>query len=446
MKIDPDFAEDIISKALKRGADQAEVFIRSSRTLSVEIKKQTLDSFTSSSGFGYSLRIIKKGRPGFSYSTDMNDREFVVENAVGAANYSDEDICIDLPEASGMAQVEVFDPVLDGIKEEDSVAMVMLLERSAYEEDKRIRKVRKATGTFTSSETAVINSRSVKAGYSSTSCSAWIVAIAGQGDESRMGVDFDGGRFLGDVSFEETGRNAARRATCLLGARKIESSKADIILDNLLTVDFLGIFASSLSAEAVQKGRSLLKNRLNKRVISSKINILDTGLLPGKMGSRPVDDEGVAVKEKTLISEGVLRAYLYNTCTAKKGSAVSTGNAVRGGFSSLPSVGITNLFLEAARGSDIVPKNKMFSLIKRGLYIVNAMGVHSANPISGEFSIGVTGLWIENGEVKFPVKEAVISGTILEFFDRVEAIGDDFRFYGNIGAPSLVISGMDISA
>lgn len=446
MKIDLDFAEDIISKALKRGAEQAEVFIRSSKTLSVEIKKQTVDSFTSSSGFGYSLRIIKKGRTGFSYSTDKNDREFVVENAIGAANYSDEDIYVDLPEVSFMADVEVFDPVLDGIKEDDAVARVMLLERSAYEEDKRIKKVRNATGTFTSSGTAVINSRSVKAGYSSTSCSAQIVAIAGQGDESRMGVDFDGGRFLGDVSFEETGRNAARRATCLLGARKIRSSKADIILDNLVTVDFLGIFASSLSSEAVQKGRSLLKDRLNKRVISSKINILDTGLLPGKMGSRPVDDEGVAVKEKTLISEGVLWAYLYNTYTAKKGAAVSTGNAVRGGFSSLPSVGITNLLLEAARGSDIVPKNTMFSLIKRGLYIVNAMGVHNANPISGEFSIGVTGLWIENGEVKFPVKEAVISGTILEFFDSVEAIGDDFRFYGNIGAPSLIISDIDISA
>ena len=446
MKIDMDFAGDLVSRALKSGAEQAEVFIRSSKNLSVEIKEQAVDSLESSLSFGYSLRIKKQGRPGFSYSTDMKDKDSVIRDAIEAADHSDEDIYIDLPESSDMMDVEIFDISLRDIKEDDAIRKTMLLEKSAYDEDRRIKKVRKASGSFTTSGTAIVNSKDVRASYRSTSCSAQIMVVAEEGDESQSGWDFQGARFLQDISFEGVGRNAAGRAIKLLGSRKIEKARAHVILDNAVTVDFLGIFASSLSSEAVQKGKSLLKDRLNKKVISSKINIIDSGLLKGRLGSKPVDDEGVPVKEKILLREGVLQTYIYNTYTAKKGGTVSTGNAVRGSFASLPSVGITNLFMEAASGSYIISKDRLFSSVVRGLYILDAMGVHMANPISGEFSVGVTGLWIENGVVKFPVKEAVISGNILEFFDKIEAVGDDLRFYGNIGAPSLIISDMDISA
>jgi len=166
----------------------------------------------------------------------------------------------------------------------------------------------------------------------------------------------------------------------------------------------------------------------------------------GMLGSRPVDDEGVCSREKILIKEGVLQGYLYNTYTAKKDSVVSTGNAVRGGFSGLPSVGISNLYVEANEKSAVMSLGHLFNAPDKALYITEAMGVHTANPISGEFSIGVTGLWIEKGEIKFPVKEAIISGNILELFGKIESVGDDLRFYGSIGSPSLLIGQIDISA
>ncbi len=445
MKIDRSFAEEVLAKALKSGAEQAEVFIRSSKNLSAEVKNQSVDSLKSSLSFGYSVRLIKDGRLGFSYSTDRSDSDGVVSRAAEAAAYSDADPYLDLPEAAPAAEVEIFDRAIEEISEEDAIARVMLIEKAACEEDRRIRKVRKASGSFTVSATSIANSKSVNAHFRSTSCSAQITAIAEEDDESQMGWDFDGSRFLGDVAFGEVGRTAAMRAVRLLGSKKIEGRRADIVLDNSVTADFLGIFASSLSSEAVQKGKSLLAGKIGKKVISDRMNMIDSGLLPRRLGSSPVDGEGVPVTGKTAVREGILQSYLYNTYTAKKEGAQSTGNAARGGFSSLPGVGVTNLFIEAVSKDDVVPSDALFAAVDKGLYVVDAMGVHTANPISGEFSIGVTGIWIEKGELKHPVKEAVISGNILDFFGKVRALGDDLRFYGNIGGPRLLISDVDIS-
>ncbi|OGW29325.1 MAG: hypothetical protein A2X59_01460 [Nitrospirae bacterium GWC2_42_7] len=445
MKIDTDFCQDLIKKALRLGADQAEVFVRSSKNLSVEIKDQSINSLSSSLSFGYSLRIIKNRRLGFSYSTDKHDSGTVAGKAVEAAGYSDEDEYLDLPEGSGTAEVEIYDPAIEELKEEDAVVNVKLLEKAVYNEDERIKKIRSASGSFTSAAVAIVNSKHINAEYLATSCSAQIMAVAEQSGENQVGWYFEGSRFLKDISFEAIGKKAAQRALCLLGSKKINGCKAYVILDNSVTVDFLGIFAASISSEAVQKGKSLLKGRLNKKVISSKLNMLDNGLLPGKLGSRPVDDEGVLVKDKAVIKEGVLKAYLYNTYTARKDGVASTGNAKRGGFSALPAVGVTNFFIEPASHSDIISKEKIIGSVSKGLYVIEAMGVHTANPITGEFSVGVTGLWIENGEPQYAVKEAVISGNILEFFDKIEAVGDDLKFFGSLGSPSLIISDVDIS-
>jgi PmbA protein len=446
MKIDFAFAEEIVSQAVQKGADQAEVFMKSLKNLSIDVRGQAVDSLTSSMSYGYSLRVIKNKRLGFAYATDPREKDSVVRQAIESAAHSDEDIWLGLPGPSVPAEVEVYDPALPELKQDDAINLTSLLEQSAFETDGRIKKVRKASGSFTTAETVIVNSNSIKIRYRSTSCSAQIMAIAEDGQESQTGWDFSGSRFLRDVSFEKTGRTAAERSIRLLGARNITGSRTNIILDNSVTIDFLGIFASSFSSDSLQKGKSLLKDKLGEKIISHKLNIIDSGLLSGKLGSSPADGEGVPTREKFLVHEGVLQTYLYDTYTARKGNTHSTGNAARGSFSSLPSVGITNLFIEPSSGGRALTKNELFTSLGRGLYIVDAMGVHTANPVSGDFSLGVTGLWIEGGEIQFPVKEAVISGNILDFFNKIAAVGDDLIFYGSIGAPSLLISDIDVSA
>ncbi|MBM4135907.1 MAG: TldD/PmbA family protein [Nitrospira sp.] len=446
MKTEKEFAGELLQSALRKGADEAEVFIKSSRGLSVEVKNKEIDLLESSLSFGYALRVLKNGCLGFSYSTDRGEIESVVTNAVEAARWADPDQYLGLSEVSGESHVDIFDPEIDLIREENAIQKVFILEESAYREDERIKRIRKALGTFSKSDTIIMNSQGIDTYYASTACTAQITAVAETSSDSQMAWDFAGSRFLQNVSFEEVGKNAARRALSLLGSRRIDAVKAQVILDNAVAVDFVGIFASLLSSESVQKGKSLLAGKIGKQVISPALNMVDNGVMIGMLGSRPVDDEGVCSREKILIKEGVLQGYLYNTYTAKKDSVVSTGNAVRGGFSGLPSVGISNLYVEANEKSAVMSLGHLFNAPDKALYITEAMGVHTANPISGEFSIGVTGLWIEKGEIKFPVKEAIISGNILELFGKIESVGDDLRFYGSIGSPSLLIGQIDISA
>jgi len=446
MNPDPGFAEDILVRALKSGADQAEVFYKSFKNIAVEIKDQAVESLSSSFSSGYCVRVIRNNCLGFSFSTEISESDQVIARAIDACHAVDKDLFHCLPTPSSLNTIDVFDKAIRDLKEDDAISMAMQIERAAYDTDSRIKKVRKPSTSFTVAETIIANSLGVKAQYLSTSGSARITAIAESGKESQTGWDYRGSRFLKDISFEDVGRTAATSALRLLGSRKMQGRKTTVILDHAVANDFLGVFAPSLSSDAVQKGKSLLAGRLDTLVISPKISIMDSGLLPGRLGSKPFDDEGVATQSKALIKEGVLLSYLFNTYTARKGNTVSTGNAVRGGHASLPSVGITNLYLEPASPADCVPAKDLFKTIDKGLYVVDAMGIHMVNPISGDFSIGVSGLWIENGEVAFPVKGALISGNLLDFFKKVSAVGDDMKFYGSLGSPSLIIPDMDVSA
>jgi PmbA protein len=303
--------------------------------------------------------------------------------------------------------------------------------------------VRKAEVSVGQGQTIIANSNGVHAAYKSSYYSAHVTALA-QDDsgQSQMGWDYASSRKIDDVDIESVGRRAAQRATELLGSRKISAVKVPVIVSNAVAVDFLEILSASLSADAVQKKRSFLADRIGEPVISPLIDICDDGTLPWRIGTSPVDDEGVPTRKKEIISRGVLNGYLHNTYTAGKHGVSSTGNAVRRGASSLPGIGVTNFFIKPGELSH----RDLVKSLSQGIVLLSAMGVHTANPVSGDFSIGISGLWIENGSVLYPVKEAIISGNILEMFNKVEGVGSNLVFYGSTGSPSILIGEMDISA
>lgn len=440
MKSDKTVLQDAIHKALELGADSAEVYQKISKRLSVEAKIRKADALETSKSVGFAVRIIKGGRLGFSYTNNAGDLDKVVEAALESSRYTGADPCLVFPTGGSCTMPEIFDPAIYSIGAEEALDFANAIESGALEE-KRVTKVRKASASFTSSTTSIINSLGVSCEYSSTSATAHVMSVAEDAGESQMGWDFSGSRFLRDVDFRLVGQKASMRAARQLGARRISASKIPVLLENTVSAEFLGIFAGLLSADAVQKGKSLLARRLGEMVISDKISIIDDGWMAGKLGSRPTDDEGVPTTKKSLIENGVLKTYLHNSYTACKQGIASTGNAVRGSFAGVPSVGALNLYIDSAsKVSDAL------KALGTGLMITDAMGLHTANPVSGDFSVGVSGLWVEDGEIKYPVKEAVLSGNILGLFMNIEAIGGDLEFFGSVGAPSIVFGPLDISA
>jgi PmbA protein len=447
MRNNREFSEKLLDRAMKNGADMAEVYLEASRTLSADAKGGEVESIETTAGFGYGLRVIRDRRLGFSYSTDRNEMERAVMTALESAGYTERDEFLDLPEPEKPETPEVYDPAIESINEKETIERARLIEKSSLAEDARVKKIRKASASFSSRETCILNSKGVSYVYPSTSCSAQIISVAEESGDSQMGWDFEAGRFLSDISSERVGARAARRALGMLGARRMNASKSPVLLDSLVGAEFLSVFASMLSSEAVQKGRSLLKGRVGEKVISYIVDVVDDGLMAHVSGTRHIDDEGVPVSRNVLVKGGVLQNFMYNTRTAGKEGTRSTGNAVRGGFGSVPSVGPINLYISPSdRSNGRKGFEDMIKSMQEGLYVMDAMGVHTINRISGEFSIGVSGLWIGEGEEKYPVKEAVISGNLLEFFGDVEAVSDDLRFYGSIGSPSLLFGPVDISA
>jgi PmbA protein len=442
--VDRSTAEKILSLAASLKADAAEVFLRSYNSTSIEVKEQKVDAFDRARDIGAGLRVLVEGRLGFAFTTDLSDDSLMTLAQAALANAqhtaADEHHSIPGRPAAPYQSVNIFDPELVSLNEKTKIERVMAMERAAFAVDPRIRRIRKAAASFADSKNLIMNTRGAEVSYRSTACSSSIDVVAEDKGESQAGSEFDVSRFYRKLEIEEVGRRAAQRALDLLGAKHIDSAKAPVVLEATVAQEFLSLMASGFSAEAVQKKRSLFIGKLGKAVAAESITIFDDGLLEGGLGTAPSDDEAVPMRKKTIVERGRLAMFLYNTYTANKDKTESTGNGMRGGFKGLPGVGVTNLFI--GPGKD--PLKGLIASLDRGLFVTEVMGMHTANPISGDFSVGATGFWIEKGEKAYPVREITIAGNILDLMKHVNAVGSDLRFSGRIGSPSLRIQEVSI--
>jgi PmbA protein len=442
--LDKHIAEKILSLAKDLKADAAEAFIRSSSSTSIEVKEQKVDAFDRAKDIGAGLRVLVGGRMGFAFTTDLSEQalSMLARSAITNARNIEPDPFHSIPEKPGAdyQSITMYDPELVSLTEREKIDRVMAMEREAFGVDQRIKRIRKASASFSESETLIMNSHGVEVSYRGTAASSSIEVVAEDKGESQAGSDFDVKRFYRKLELEEVGRRAARRALDLLGARRLDSVKAAVILDAEVAGDFLSIIASGFSAEGVQKKRSLFINKLGAEVAAPLITVYDDGLLAEGLGSAPSDDEAVPVQKKTVIDKGRLALFLYNTYTANKDKTVSTGNCMRGGFKGMPGVGVTNLYIEPGTHS----LEELIGSMGSGLYVTEVMGAHTANHISGDFSVGATGFWIEKGRKAYPVRELTIAGNILDLMKNIDAVGSDLRFSGRIGSPSLRVKELSI--
>jgi len=442
------FLNKVIDEALRAGAQEAEIYFIQSKGITIEVKDKETEAFESFDESGYGLRIIKDGKVGFSYSTQEEQFKGVISKALASSKYVATQEENKLPKRNNKIfhdDVEIFDKKINLLTPKDAFEKVLSMERSALKE-KYVNRVRKAVGSFYESSTFIKNSLGIEDSFKSTEAVAKILLVAENGQESYTGWDFEANRFIDNIDFEQIGITASKRATSMFGARKISSLKGYVVLDSISAINFLTLMSSSFSSDSVQKGRSILKGKIGEKIISDKIDIIDSANKKGLIGTRPFDAEGLYTGETVVIEKGYLKSFLYNSYTASREGVQSTGNAVRAGFKSLPLVGINNLYLKASDATQVLSKDEIIKAIDRGVYVTEILGMHTTNPITGDFSVGISGLWIQKGGFIHPFKEAVISGNIFKLFNKVALIGDDLKFYGNIGAPTLLIEQIDINA
>ncbi|MBE3090670.1 MAG: TldD/PmbA family protein [Actinobacteria bacterium] len=446
--------KDAAFRINKYKVDEFEIFTASSVENEIEIFKEKIETLSFSDSIGIGIRIFNDKSIGYAYTTVLDEVsiEDCIRKAVSNCKITGREDYNYLPREEEFT----FKQKLIGDKSlfredfldydiESKVTLAKRLETLTKSKDTRIVDIDNVMYNDSIYETAILNSAGFCDRYKTTTCFIYINAISKQNGDTSTGDFFGCGRAPGDLDLEEVAEKAARRSVSILGGRKIKSQRVDLLLDPVVSAQLLGIIAESLTADSVQKRKSLFEGKIGKKIFSIDVNIFDDGTIPDGLSSKPFDGEGV-IKGKTCVFEdGYLKTYLYNTYTARKDKTLSTGNAVRASYRSTPEVGITNFYMEP---SDI-DFGKLMSDIDRGFYIIDIIGLHSGvNPISGQMSVGAKGIWIEKGNLEYPVKEVTIATDILSFCKSIKKIGNDLRFIpvgGYIGSPSLLVRDIMVS-
>ncbi|WP_026840342.1 TldD/PmbA family protein [Citrifermentans bremense] len=428
-----------------RNLDGYEIFVSQSRDLSIEARQGQVDAFRAAEPFGVAVRLKVGNGLGFSYSTSMEPAALamMIYGALVAARMQTQDpgYTLAAPATSYPELPWLYDPELPVVDEELKVARVLELERLVLAADPRVKRVRKCSYGESVYSSFIRNSLGLEKGYrgSYVTCSA--SAVAEERDDAQSGWDFAFSPSFSGIDIEAVAKGAGSKATALLGARNIPGMRCPVVLDNHVAAGIVELLAPSFLGEAVHKGKSLFMGKEGEQVFSELVTLHDDGLLLDGMGTAPCDGEGVPQQDTPLVTGGVLQGFLYDSYWGKKAGKSSTGNAQRGGIKGAPRSGANNLMIDPGEAS----LETLLAGVERGVLITEVMGMHTANTISGDFSVGASGFYLERGEILYPVKGMALAGNLMHLFKGVDQVGSDLRFFGGAGSPSLRIAELEIS-
>lgn len=436
-------AESAVTRSIKRGADQADVYFQFGEEFSVEFRGGSIESLKKSFFKGLGLRVFVGKKTGFTYSTDLSPTviESLIGTALNLAKLSDPDEGNILPVSvtQGFLDLGLFDAGLRGIGMDQKISLAQTLEKKALALDPRITHTDGAGVTSFSSTICYHNSSHSSGSYASTMAGLYVLPVAQAGGIRNGGNWHSFDRFFDRLeSVDHVAMRAVDRAVHLLGARKIKTTKADVILDPASGVTFLSSFFSLVDGDRVNRGLTFLKNDLGKKIAPDFVSITDDGLLIGKMGSRPFDGEGVPTSRIAVVENGLLKNFLYDTKAAQRAGTISTGHAHRS-YDSEITIGPNNFFMEKGN----TPPETMIKETSKGLLVTKLMGF-GFEPVTGTFSFGAAGIWIENGELAYPVHEVVIASNMRDMLMNIQSVGNDLEFRSSIACPTLKISDITI--
>lgn len=439
---------DWMRSRLPTGA-QAEIFLCRGRERGIEIREGRLETLQESMDEGVGLRVIKDGRMGFAYSAGLGAEGLarVLARVLEQLPFIQPNEHRALPApapvlektralASSMTDTSLFRAPL---KEE--MPRLREMEALALRSEARVKRVLRLGYGESSSEIAVASTLGVRALEGGTHASAGLAVTAERGAQVQVGSGGTSARFHADLDLDRAAREAAYRAGALLDAEKLPTRRRAVVFDPWVSGEFLEIIAGALSADVVQRGKSLFAGKLGAKVAGSLVDLIDDPWLPRGIASASFDDEGVPTARKTMMEGGVLKDFYYDTYTARKDGRASNGAAGRASYKGTPSPSSSNLYMKPGPTS----RERLLADTPHGILLLEVMGMHTADPVTGEFSVGISGVAIEGGRLTRGVRGAMLSGSVLELLGKVDAVADDLTFYGRLAAPTFRVAEMMVA-
>ena len=438
--------EEIVSSAQRQGVE-VEAYVRVGRETQIQVDQGKVEKLSHATNKGLGVRILRDGREGYAYTSDFSPESVTRtwKSALELANVVDEDEFRKLPVLEKVPEddLEIHDPVIAATSIEEKIKFALDVERAALGFDKRVVLTNRCSYIDHDYQVYLANSNGFSAGYDHSVAVSFLIAIGRDEDDTATGLGFGVSTFASDLNSEAIGREAGSNAVRLLAGKPVPTQQGTVVFSPQVAAQLIAFLAQALTADAMQKGRTFLLDKMGETIASDNVSVVDNGLLPRGLGTAPFDGEGVPRRATRLIDEGILQAVLHDSYTARKDGVSSTGNAARASHRQPAVLAPSNFYLQPGNlaAEDIIAN------VDKGLYVLNTMSVGGINPTSGDYSAAARGIWIENGELKTPVNEVTIAAPMSKMLKNISAVGEDLRILptmGAIGSPTIRIDGMMI--
>jgi len=437
--------ESILARASRQASGaQSEVFLVESESRTSEWSEGRPENSFLSRTQGAGLRVIQNGKTGFSYTNRFDDDAIsgLIADALAGAQSTAADPLRELPESKPLTSVplDLVDPSLAAEGFDTRAGFLERLEPELKARDPRFTKILRASYREGHHREAIVTTRGIAQESEGTSVSFSLAAVAVEGNETQVGYGFQAARHASDLNTQNVVDRASEHTLSLLGGKQLPSGRYDLIFDPLIAAEVLELFATVLKADQVQKGRSFLAGKLSQRIGASSITLIDDGRLPRGLASSLFDGEGLPTQKNVLIENGVLKGYLHDSFSARKSGSMPTGNAGRGSYKSLPGPEASNFYLQPGKDSP----QALIGQVRSGIYVRSLLGLHTVDTVSGEYSLGMMGQRIENGQLTHGVRGVTIAGSMLELLNQVAAVGSDLVWAGSVGAPTWWVKDISV--
>jgi PmbA protein len=433
-------AENLIAFARSQGADEVEVSIMDGLEFSVDVRLGKVESLVEAGSRYLGFRVIKDRKTANATSSDLNSETLkrLVKNSIRRAELAnpDEFAGLPIPEPRDIdtLSLNIFDPEILELATEKKIALALETERIALS-DKKITNSHGANFETKEIKSILANSHGFSHEYKETVCSLSVSIQAGETDNKVEDFWFSAKRHYRSLDRPETiAKKAVERTVRQLNPRKIKTQVVPVIFEPTMTSWLLSFLFACVSGMAVYQKLSFFSDKLGEKIGNEKITVYDDGQMPGRLGTRSYDSEGVFTQKTKVIEKGTLKNFLCNTYAGKKLNLPSTGNADGAG------VGPNNFFLTSGN----VSPEEIIQKTERGLILTRTIG-HGLNPVTGDISRGAFGLWVENGEIVYPVAEITIAGNLGKILKQIEEKGNDLEFRSTICGPTIKIQELTVA-